>query len=101
MGWDFETELGISNEMPFAKMLVNAQVMAIVDGPTEVHKLTLARQLLKEYGPVGGLWPTGHLPSRKAAARVPLRRAARKPDRQRRVTRKSRENHGLAGSPLG
>ena len=29
--------LGMSNELPFAKMLVDAQVMGTVDGPTEVH----------------------------------------------------------------
>ena len=39
--------LGISNEMPFAAMMVDAQVMAIADGPTEVHRQTLARQLLR------------------------------------------------------
>ena len=62
--------LGISNEMPFAKMMVNAQVMAIADGPTEVHKITLARQVLKGYQPVDGLWPSGHLPARREAARA-------------------------------
>ena len=62
--------LGISNEMPFSKMMVNAQVMAIADGPTEVHKVTLARQLLRDYKPVDGLWPSGHLPARREAARA-------------------------------
>jgi acyl-CoA dehydrogenase len=62
--------LGISNEMPFAKMMVNAQVMAIADGPTEVHKITVARQVLKSYSPVEGLWPSGHLPARREAARA-------------------------------
>jgi acyl-CoA dehydrogenase len=61
--------LGISNEMPFAKMMVQAQSLAIADGPTEVHKITLARQLLRDYKPVDGLWPSGHLPARRAAAR--------------------------------
>lgn len=60
--------LGISDEMPFATMMVNAQVMAIADGPTEVHKITVAREVLKGYEPVDGLWPSGHLPSRRAAA---------------------------------
>jgi acyl-CoA dehydrogenase len=62
--------LGISNEMPFSRMMVGAQVMAIADGPTEVHKITLATQLLKDYQPNEGLWPTGHLPTRRAAARA-------------------------------
>jgi acyl-CoA dehydrogenase len=60
--------LGISDEMPFATMMVNAQVMAIADGPTEVHKITVAREVLKGYEPADGLWPTGHLPSRRADA---------------------------------
>jgi acyl-CoA dehydrogenase len=61
--------LGISNEMPFSAMMVGAQSLAIADGPTEVHKITVARQLLKGYEPVEGLWPSGHLPTRRAAAR--------------------------------
>jgi acyl-CoA dehydrogenase len=61
--------LGISNEMPFARMMVGAQVMAIADGPTEVHKITVARQVLRDYKAVDGLWPSEHLPTRRAAAR--------------------------------
>ncbi len=61
--------LGISNEMPFAQMMVGAQVMAIADGPTEVHKITVARQVLRDYKAVDGLWPSQHLPTRRAAAR--------------------------------
>ncbi|HEY0398575.1 MAG TPA: acyl-CoA dehydrogenase, partial [Acidimicrobiia bacterium] len=45
-------------------------VMAIADGPTEVHKITVARQVLKDYSPVEGLWPSGHLPARRDAARA-------------------------------
>jgi acyl-CoA dehydrogenase len=62
--------LGISNEMPFSGMMNAAQVMAIADGPTEVHKITLATQLLKGYKPVEGLWPSGHLPTLRDAARA-------------------------------
>jgi acyl-CoA dehydrogenase len=61
--------LGISNEMPFSGMMTAAQVMGIADGPTEVHKVTLATQLLKQYTPVEGLWPSGHLPTLRAAAK--------------------------------
>ena len=64
--------LGISNEMPFAGMMVAAEVMGVADGPTEVHKITLARQLLKGYEPVEGLWPSAHLPTRKEVARAQL-----------------------------
>ncbi len=61
--------LGVSGEMPFAAMLLGAEALAIADGPTEVHKITVARQVLREYEPVSGLWPSGHLPTRRAAAR--------------------------------
>lgn len=64
--------LGISNEMPFAAMLNRAEAMAIADGPTEVHKVTVAKQLLRGYRPVEGLWPSAHLPTREAAARALL-----------------------------
>ena len=62
--------LGVSNEMPFTGMLIASEVMALADGPTEVHKSTVARQVLREHSAVDGLWPTGHLPARRAAARV-------------------------------
>ncbi len=60
--------LGVSNEMPFQGMWVAAPIMGIADGPTEVHKVTVARQVLREYKSADGLFPTQHLPSRRAAA---------------------------------
>ncbi|SNQ47893.1 Acyl-CoA dehydrogenase [Frankia canadensis] len=62
--------LGVSNEMPFSAMLVAAEVLALADGPSEVHAVSLARQVLAGYEPVEGLWPSGHLPTRRAAARA-------------------------------
>jgi acyl-CoA dehydrogenase len=62
--------LGVSNEMPFGAMMTGAEALAIADGPTEVHKVTLATQLLKGYKPADGLWPSRHLPTRAAAARA-------------------------------
>jgi acyl-CoA dehydrogenase len=61
--------LGVSNEMPFHGMLLGASVMGLADGPTEVHKLTVARQVLRGYRASDDLWPTTHLPKRLAAAR--------------------------------
>ncbi|MGC8512583.1 MAG: acyl-CoA dehydrogenase family protein [Acidimicrobiales bacterium] len=60
--------LGVSSEMPFAAMLTSAEALAIADGPTEVHKITLANQLMKDYKPAEGLWPSGHLPTRREQA---------------------------------
>ncbi|MGD6749645.1 acyl-CoA dehydrogenase family protein [Streptomyces sp. BH105] len=62
--------LGMSNEMPFQKMLLGAGVMGMADGPTEVHKVTVARQVLRGHEATDGLWPTGHLPTRREAARA-------------------------------
>jgi acyl-CoA dehydrogenase len=45
-------------------------MMGIMDGPTEVHRVTVARQVLKGYRPAAGLWPSAHLPARIAAARA-------------------------------
>ncbi len=64
--------LGISNEMPFSRWMVSAEALALADGPTEVHKLALARDLLKTYTPHEGLFPNGHIPARRDAARAKL-----------------------------
>jgi acyl-CoA dehydrogenase len=61
--------LGCSNEMPLASMWMTVPVMGIADGPTEVHKITVARQVLKQYEPYDGLWPRDYLPERVAEAR--------------------------------
>jgi len=61
--------LGVSNEMPLGRMWMSAPVMGLVDGPTEVHRVTVARQVLKRYQAAPGLWPTEHLPEKIAAAR--------------------------------
>ncbi|HEV7720916.1 MAG TPA: acyl-CoA dehydrogenase family protein, partial [Iamia sp.] len=62
--------LGVSNEMPFMKMVLAASVLGLADGPTEVHKVTVARQVLHDHSPSDDLWPTQHLPKRLAAARA-------------------------------
>ena len=54
--------LGMSDEMPFMHMIVNGYHVGIADGPTEVHKTTLARGLLSRAEPSPGLFPTYHRP---------------------------------------
>src|SRR3954469_9189009 len=61
--------LGTTNEMPFTSMITGAAVMGLADGPTEVHKVTVAKQVLRDYEPVEGMWPSGWLPGRAASAR--------------------------------
>jgi acyl-CoA dehydrogenase len=61
--------LGVSNELPLARMLLAGPIMGLADGPTEVHKVTVARQVLREHRPSDDLWPTEHLPTKIAAAK--------------------------------
>jgi acyl-CoA dehydrogenase len=56
--------LGTTNEMPFFGMIHGAGVMGLADGPTEVHKVTVARQLLREHRPAEGMWPSEWIPGR-------------------------------------
>jgi acyl-CoA dehydrogenase len=60
--------LGTSHEMPFVQYLTESFVLGLADGPTEVHKVTLARQLLKDCKPSPDVFPSEHL--------LRLRRAA-------------------------
>ena len=46
--------------MPFSDYLVESYHMGLADGPTQVHKVTVARQILGNYEPAPGLFPTGH-----------------------------------------
>lgn len=62
--------LGLTNEMPFLENLIESFHLGLADGPTEVHKVTLARQVLKGYEPAPGLFPTWHLPALRAQART-------------------------------
>jgi acyl-CoA dehydrogenase len=64
--------LGVSNEMPFVKMMVAAESLGIADGATELHKMTVARRTLREYEPVSTPFPSQHLPTRRAEAQARL-----------------------------
>jgi acyl-CoA dehydrogenase len=54
--------LGASNEMRFGQMIGAAFRMGIVDGPTELHRATLGRQILKHTAPAPGRFPSDHIP---------------------------------------
>jgi acyl-CoA dehydrogenase len=43
-------------------------VVGFSDGPAEVHRVTLSQQVLREYKPSAGMWPSEHIPGRLAAA---------------------------------
>ena len=60
--------LGASWEMPFGREVIESFHMALADGPTEVHKVQVARRVLDDYAPCDDLFPTSHLPKLKAQA---------------------------------
>jgi acyl-CoA dehydrogenase len=60
--------LGTTHEMPFVQYLVESFVLGLADGPTEVHKVTLARLLLKDRAAAPDLFPTEHLLRLRQAA---------------------------------
>ena len=62
--------IGCSNELPLMSLWATVPVMAIADGPTEVHKLTVAKAVLRDYQSYDGLWPNDFLPDRVAEARA-------------------------------
>jgi acyl-CoA dehydrogenase len=65
--------LGMSNEMPLMDMWQVVPEMGIVDGPTEVHKLAVAKDLLRDQAPAPGQFPTQFVPDRREAAIAHLR----------------------------
>ena len=85
--------LGVSNEMPFMHMVTSSLVMGIADGPTEVHKVTLAKQVLKEYRPDNDLFPNYHIPRlREAAEEKYAKELAELKDAYKEARAKSAEN---------
>jgi hypothetical protein len=39
-------------------------VVGFSDGPSEVHRISVARALLKDASPANGVWPREHIPTR-------------------------------------
>jgi acyl-CoA dehydrogenase len=62
--------LGYSTDMPLEGMYRLARALPIMDGPDEVHRATIAKQVLKGYRPHEGDWPREHIPTRRASARA-------------------------------
>ena len=60
--------LGATSEMPFVEQVIQSFHMGLADGPTEVHKITVARQVLREYQATTDLFPTQHIPRLREAA---------------------------------
>ena len=61
--------LGYSTDLPLEAMYRFARGARFYDGPDEVHRQSVARQILRGYAPPPGEVPTEHVPTRRAAAR--------------------------------
>jgi acyl-CoA dehydrogenase len=61
--------LGYSTDLPLEAMYRYARAARLYDGPDEVHRQSVARQILRGYeAPADGV-PSEHVPTRRAAAR--------------------------------
>ncbi len=62
--------LGVTDLTPLQAMWAGAPTMSVMDGVDEVHKVTVARNVLKGYEPHEGYWPSEYLPAKREAARA-------------------------------
>jgi acyl-CoA dehydrogenase len=60
--------LGYSSDLPLEEMYRHARAARFYDGPDEVHRVSVARQILTGYQPPTGMWPREHVPTRREAA---------------------------------
>ncbi|MDQ6772596.1 MAG: acyl-CoA dehydrogenase family protein, partial [Candidatus Dormibacteraeota bacterium] len=55
--------LGYSSDLPLEEMYRHARAARIYDGPDEVHRQSVARQILRGYSKPDGVWPREHVPT--------------------------------------
>jgi acyl-CoA dehydrogenase len=61
--------LGYSSDLPLEEMYRHARAARLYDGPDEVHRQSVARQILRDYRRPEGWLPREHVPTRRDAAR--------------------------------
>ncbi|MCV7176731.1 acyl-CoA dehydrogenase family protein [Mycolicibacterium sphagni] len=61
--------LGLTDQMPLTNVLLGGITLGLADGPTEAHKVNLARQVLKGYDAEDPVWPSEFLGNRIERAR--------------------------------
>ena len=62
--------LGLTDQLPLVNVLLGGIALGLADGPTEAHKVNLARMLLKGYEAEDAEWPSEMLDVRREAARA-------------------------------
>jgi acyl-CoA dehydrogenase len=58
----------VSREMPFAHQVIWSYALGLADGPTEVHKITVAKQVLRQYQAGSDVFPAYYGPRARADA---------------------------------
>jgi len=61
--------LGLTDQMPLSSVLFGGIALGLADGPTEAHKVNLARMVLKGYEPEDPVWPSEFMTNRIERAR--------------------------------
>lgn len=61
---------GVTNETVLASMWMSLPSLALADGPTEVHKVQVAKAYLRKAQPYDGIFPPEHIPTRLEAVRA-------------------------------
>jgi acyl-CoA dehydrogenase len=61
--------LGTTNDLPLNEWFSGSMILGLADGPSEIHRVTVARALLRQGKPFEGLWPSQYLPVRQENAR--------------------------------
>jgi acyl-CoA dehydrogenase len=64
--------LGTTYDLPLTRMFASGVLLALADGPTEVHLTTVAKQVLRGYKAADGMWPSEYIPAIRAAAEAEL-----------------------------
>jgi acyl-CoA dehydrogenase len=62
--------MGVTEQLPLTNVLLGGVVLGLADGPTEAHKVNLARLVLKGYEAEDAEWPSEFLDNRIEAARI-------------------------------
>ncbi len=62
--------MGLTQQLPLTNVLLGGVALGLADGPTEAHKVNLARMLLKDYEAEDPEWPSEFLDVRIAAAQA-------------------------------
>ena len=60
---------GLTDQLPLVNVLLGGIALGLADGPTEAHKVNLARMLLKGYEAEDAEWPSELLDVRREAAK--------------------------------